>query len=320
MRAAMLVGGFDAEQANRLRRALDKGQAEETSQLGVEFMTGAERGGYARDAADLAWQAIGACAGNVVFGRSHAVSLALMAYRHAYLAVHYPVEVAAAAEELAFTPRPWFPGIPRTEEETAAGVGGRSADLAVLVPPPRAMEVVLVVGPRGTGKTSYACAVASEAAAAGCEVACRTFSPFADEMDLSLAATPGIRVGLVGERVSELSVDEAFTGAGSRRLLVFDRIDLDESVLGSTRGTDWNDLGRALSLQSYLGYCPVIAVLDTDTPDTHTRRFDPIPYLEGYCDAIIRFTGVGAEGEAAITVIKSRHGSSGETTVRLQGF
>jgi hypothetical protein len=207
--------------------------------------------------------------------------------------------------------------MPRSEEKTASDVSAGSADLAALMPPARAMELVLVIGPRGTRKTSYVSAVAAAAAATGCEVTCRTFSPFADQLDRDLHGIRGVTVDYGGARVGDRSAAEAFKSIGSRRLLVFDRIDLDESVLGSTKGSAWSDLGRALSLESCLGYCPVIAVLDRDEPTGSKPCFDALQFLEGYCDVIVSFGSVGDEGQASVTVLKSRYGECGCAAVDL---
>lgn len=95
MQIAVTIAGFTMGQADLLRKAMGKKNAQVMAEQKERFLAGAEKRGVARRKAQDIWDYIEPFAG-YGFNKSHSVAYALLAYRTAYLKVHYPVEFFAA--------------------------------------------------------------------------------------------------------------------------------------------------------------------------------------------------------------------------------
>ncbi|CAH0418182.1 DNA polymerase III subunit alpha [Periweissella ghanensis] len=91
MRVASALAGFTLAQADMLRRAISKKDAQKINVLRQQFIDGASALGHAREVAITVYDYIEAFA-NYGFNRSHAVAYSKMAYQLAFLKVHFPRE------------------------------------------------------------------------------------------------------------------------------------------------------------------------------------------------------------------------------------
>jgi DNA polymerase-3 subunit alpha len=95
MRIAKELAGFTPGQADDLRKAISKKNAELMASLRDLFLAGCERSGVARDVAAQLWLENERSA-DYSFNKAHAACYALISYRTAYLKANYPEEYMAA--------------------------------------------------------------------------------------------------------------------------------------------------------------------------------------------------------------------------------
>ena len=89
MRVAMVVAGFSAGEANRLRRTLSKDRPEMVDALRERFLAGAREQGIDEATAAGIFEQLKAFTG-YGFCKSHAAAFALLAYQSLYLKAHHP--------------------------------------------------------------------------------------------------------------------------------------------------------------------------------------------------------------------------------------
>ncbi|QTX04750.1 error-prone DNA polymerase [Agromyces archimandritae] len=95
MQMAVAVGGFDAEQADRLRRAMgSKRGVERIDRLKGDLYAGMAANGITGADADSIYEKINAFA-NFGFAESHAIAFALLVYASSWLKLHYPAAFLA---------------------------------------------------------------------------------------------------------------------------------------------------------------------------------------------------------------------------------
>jgi DNA polymerase-3 subunit alpha len=90
MRIARDICGFTMGQADILRKAIGKKQADLLAQQKQKFIDGGVANGYDRDMLERVWDDISKSA-EYSFNKSHAVAYATLAYQCGYLKAHYPV-------------------------------------------------------------------------------------------------------------------------------------------------------------------------------------------------------------------------------------
>lgn len=95
MQVAAVLAGFSLTQADILRRAISKKDANKIEKLKQDFIVGAKKLGNQGTVANEVFGYIEAFA-NYGFNRSHAVAYSKMAFELAYLKVHYPLAFYAA--------------------------------------------------------------------------------------------------------------------------------------------------------------------------------------------------------------------------------
>ncbi|HEY5505919.1 MAG TPA: DNA polymerase III subunit alpha, partial [Coriobacteriia bacterium] len=95
MRIAMVMSGFPAAKAEKLRKAMGKKIADVMASLKMEFIDGAIANGYEPRMVSGLWDDIEKFA-QYAFNKSHAAAYALISYQTAYLKAHYPREFMAA--------------------------------------------------------------------------------------------------------------------------------------------------------------------------------------------------------------------------------
>ena len=95
MRIAMVMSGFSAAKAEKLRKAMGKKIAEVMASLKKEFINGAVANGYEQRMVSGLWDDIEKFA-QYAFNKSHAAAYGLISYQTAYLKAHYPQEFMAA--------------------------------------------------------------------------------------------------------------------------------------------------------------------------------------------------------------------------------
>ncbi len=95
MRIAVDIAGFSMAEADVLRKAMGKKNAEAMAKQKEKFLEGAVGKGFARDKAEEIWYYIEPFAG-YGFNKSHSVAYAMLAYKTAYLKAHHPVAFMAA--------------------------------------------------------------------------------------------------------------------------------------------------------------------------------------------------------------------------------
>ncbi len=94
MQIAHIVASYSLGEADLLRRAMGKKNAEEMAKQRERFMSGAAALGHPKDIAGELFDQMEKFAG-YGFNKSHSAAYALLAYQTAYLKTHYPVEFMA---------------------------------------------------------------------------------------------------------------------------------------------------------------------------------------------------------------------------------
>src|SRR3984957_15236943 len=95
MQIANVLAGYSLGEADLLRRAMGKKNAEEMAKQRERFATGAAARKHPKDKATHIFDQMEKFAG-YGFNKSHSAAYALLAYHTAYLKTHYPVEFMAA--------------------------------------------------------------------------------------------------------------------------------------------------------------------------------------------------------------------------------
>ena len=95
MQIANVLASYSLGEADLLRRAMGKKNAEEMAKQRDRFMSGAAALGHSKDTAGEIFDQMEKFAG-YGFNKSHSAAYALLAYQTAYLKTHYPVEFMAA--------------------------------------------------------------------------------------------------------------------------------------------------------------------------------------------------------------------------------
>jgi DNA polymerase-3 subunit alpha len=95
MQIAASVAGYKLGEADLLRRAMGKKDADEMAKQRNRFMTGAAANKHPKDVAGKIFDLMAQFAG-YGFNKSHSAAYALLAYHTAWLKTHYPVEFMAA--------------------------------------------------------------------------------------------------------------------------------------------------------------------------------------------------------------------------------
>lgn len=95
MQVAAAMGGFSLGEADILRRAMSKKKKAVIDEKKAEFISGALKKGYQKQAAAQMYEYIERFA-NYGFNRSHAVAYSMIAFQLAYLKTHYPAAFFAA--------------------------------------------------------------------------------------------------------------------------------------------------------------------------------------------------------------------------------
>jgi error-prone DNA polymerase len=92
---AMKLAGFDAAEADTLRKVLSKKSKERLADYRNRFYKGSRRRGVSRRVIDAVWEMIESF-GGYSFCKPHSASYALVSYKSAYLKAHYPAEFMSA--------------------------------------------------------------------------------------------------------------------------------------------------------------------------------------------------------------------------------
>ena len=95
MQISNVVASYSLGEADILRRAMGKKNADEMAKQRDRFMSGAAALGHPKDTAGELFDQMDKFAG-YGFNKSHSAAYALLAYQTAYLKTHYPVEFMAA--------------------------------------------------------------------------------------------------------------------------------------------------------------------------------------------------------------------------------
>lgn len=97
MRLAMVAGGFSADKAERLRRAMGawKRRPDTMQQIGTELVEGMRMRGYPQGFIDRCWKQIHGFS-EYGFPESHSASFALLVYASAWLKCHHPAAFACS--------------------------------------------------------------------------------------------------------------------------------------------------------------------------------------------------------------------------------
>jgi DNA polymerase-3 subunit alpha len=95
MQIANVLASYSLGEADLLRRAMGKKDADEMAKQRDRFVSGAVAHGVSKDTAGDIFDQMDKFAG-YGFNKSHAAAYALLAYQTAYLKTHYPVEFMAA--------------------------------------------------------------------------------------------------------------------------------------------------------------------------------------------------------------------------------
>jgi DNA polymerase-3 subunit alpha len=96
MRIAQIMGGFSLGQADILRKAMGKKQADTMEKMGVKFIEGALKQNIDKKVAEEVYALMGKFA-EYGFNKAHATVYAHMAYQAGYLKTHYTLEYMTAA-------------------------------------------------------------------------------------------------------------------------------------------------------------------------------------------------------------------------------
>jgi error-prone DNA polymerase len=92
---AMKLAGFDAAEADTLRKVLSKKSKEQLSDYRSRFYKGCRQRGVSRQVIETVWEMIESF-GGYSFCKPHSASYALVSFKSAYLKAHYPAEFMAA--------------------------------------------------------------------------------------------------------------------------------------------------------------------------------------------------------------------------------
>jgi len=95
MQAAHRLAGYSLGEADLLRRAMGKKNAEEMAKQRERFVQGATKNGFPPKKIEKIFDLMAQFAG-YGFNKSHSAAYALLAYHTAYLKTHYPIEFMAA--------------------------------------------------------------------------------------------------------------------------------------------------------------------------------------------------------------------------------
>jgi DNA polymerase-3 subunit alpha len=95
MQISMVMSGFSAGKADRLRKAMGKKKLDVMMQLKDDWCNGAVENGYALEVANTIWEDAEKFA-QYAFNKSHSAAYAVLVMRTAYLKAHYPNEYMAA--------------------------------------------------------------------------------------------------------------------------------------------------------------------------------------------------------------------------------
>ena len=95
MRIANVLASYSLGEADLLRRAMGKKNAEAMAEQRDRFMNGAAKLGHPKAAVEEIFEQMAKFSG-YGFNKSHSAAYALVAYQTAYLKTHYPVEFMAA--------------------------------------------------------------------------------------------------------------------------------------------------------------------------------------------------------------------------------
>jgi DNA polymerase-3 subunit alpha len=95
MQAANKLAGYSLGEADLLRRAMGKKNAEEMAKQRERFVQGAIKNGFPQKKIEKIFDLMAQFAG-YGFNKSHSAAYALLAYHTAYLKTHYPVDFMAA--------------------------------------------------------------------------------------------------------------------------------------------------------------------------------------------------------------------------------
>lgn len=95
MRISMMMSGFSAAKADKLRKAMGKKQKDVLAALKTDWVEGARHNAYDPRLADRMWADILPFA-EYAFNKSHSAAYGLLTMQTAYLKAHYPTEYMAA--------------------------------------------------------------------------------------------------------------------------------------------------------------------------------------------------------------------------------
>ncbi|MDA3967333.1 DNA polymerase III subunit alpha [Helicobacter sp. WB40] len=95
MQIVQKIGGFSLGEADLIRRAMGKKDAQIMEDNKLKFANGAEKQGYNRQKAEELWELIVKFAG-YGFNKSHSAAYAMITFQTAYLKTYYPKEFMAA--------------------------------------------------------------------------------------------------------------------------------------------------------------------------------------------------------------------------------
>ncbi len=95
MQVSMVMSGFSAGKADKLRKAMGKKKLDVMRQLQADWDAGAVENGYALEVAQQIWADAEKFA-KYAFNKSHSAAYAILVMRTAYLKAHYPNEFMAA--------------------------------------------------------------------------------------------------------------------------------------------------------------------------------------------------------------------------------
>ena len=95
MQVSMVMSGFSAGKADKLRKAMGKKKLDVMRELQEDWNNGAVENGYSLDIAKEIWEDAEKFA-KYAFNKSHSAAYALLVMRTAYLKAHYPNEYMAA--------------------------------------------------------------------------------------------------------------------------------------------------------------------------------------------------------------------------------
>ncbi len=95
MQVSMVMSGFSAGKADKLRKAMGKKKLDVMRQLQDDWNTGAVENGYSLEISKKIWEDAEKFA-KYAFNKSHSAAYALLVMRTAYLKAHYPNEYMAA--------------------------------------------------------------------------------------------------------------------------------------------------------------------------------------------------------------------------------